>query len=289
MGVEVLWQGAGEGDVRTGSARDARVSSGGSVRSTDGSDAAIDVAALPLAEVAHELRAPLSNIAGLARTVRDRGDVMTEEQRELFLTRIVDSAERLERLVRGVLDVPVEAPALSPFAAPSLAPVPLPGRVVALGPLVEAAVEDARGGLTVAIVAASDLEVTDDPSEVAGVRISVPDDVRVVADADALHRVVVNLVSNARKYGAPPIEITAVPLGDRVDLTVADHGAGVPDEFRQRLFAPYARADGAGGGRQGVGLGLSIVRSLVLRQHGSIRHEPNRPTGARFTVTLPSA
>lgn len=248
---------------------------------------AADVVALPLAEVAHELRAPLTTIAGLARTVRDRRDVLTDEQVVHLTTRIAESAERLERLVRELLDLPTAPTGEATLAPPTMVPAPLATASVLLAPLVEAAVDDARGDLRVTLQIAHDLEVIADASELGEVHVDVPEDLRVAADADALHRVVVNLVSNARKYGAPPIEVLARVEGARVDLSVTDHGPGVPEEFRERLFAPFTRAAGAGGGRDGVGLGLSITRSLVLRQHGSIRHEHHAPRGSRFVVTLP--
>jgi signal transduction histidine kinase len=111
----------------------------------------------------------------------------------------------------------------------------------------------------------------------------------VRADPAYLDEIVVNLVENADKYGAPPITVSAHQAGDVVELTVSDHGPGVPEDFVPRLFERYTRADDTPDHPRGSGLGLYLVDKLARACGGSVRYEPNHPHGARFIVTLPAA
>jgi len=109
----------------------------------------------------------------------------------------------------------------------------------------------------------------------------------VSVDARRLTQVVLNLVSNAHKY-SPPGATILVALGTRGDcvrVTVADRGNGVPDAVAGRLFEPYYRAGRVDG--DGVGIGLSIVRSIVEAHGGSVGFANRRRGGAAFFVELP--
>ena len=96
-----------------------------------------------------------------------------------------------------------------------------------------------------------------------------------------------NLVSNALKYGAPPFEIWAHADDSFATMRMIDHGSGVPDEFRERLFGQFARAEGAR--VNGMGLGLFVVRSLTEAQGGRAWHEQLPGGGSAFCFTLPLA
>jgi signal transduction histidine kinase len=124
---------------------------------------------------------------------------------------------------------------------------------------------------------------------VSSVRIDCPRDLRVMADPAYLDEIVVNLVENADKYGAPPITVSARQVGKVVELTVSDCGSGVPEGFTPRLFERYSRADETLRQRSGSGLGLYLVDKLARACGGNVHYEPNVPTGSRFTVTLPAA
>jgi signal transduction histidine kinase len=91
-----------------------------------------------------------------------------------------------------------------------------------------------------------------------------------------------NFVSNAMKYGRPPVRIDARRRHRFVEIVVADDGDGVPEAFIPRLFEKFAQA---GGGAPGTGLGLSIVRGLARAQGGDAWYEAGDP-GARFCVRL---
>jgi signal transduction histidine kinase len=113
----------------------------------------------------------------------------------------------------------------------------------------------------------------------------------VLVDSRRLGQVLVNLILNASKFGAPntPIDVTASLRGELVRVAVADRGPGVADEHAQRLFEPYYRAPAtAGGGKDGVGLGLSIVKSIVEAHGGQVGVESRRGGGARFWFSIPN-
>jgi signal transduction histidine kinase len=130
------------------------------------------------------------------------------------------------------------------------------------------------------------LEEFDDRAD--QIEVSSPDTLKCVADPDHLHRILVNYISNAFKYGAPPVQIVATDNGEWVELAVRDRGNGIPEEFAPRLFHNFARADtDASRTEKGSGLGLSIVSGLAQANNGEAWYESNRPTGSTFGVRLP--
>ena len=116
-----------------------------------------------------------------------------------------------------------------------------------------------------------------------------PDLPLVEFDAVLIERVLVNLLENATKYGAPPIVVGArAELGALV-LTVRDHGPGLPAALlghEQKLFDKFTRGE-AESATPGVGLGLAICKAVVSAHGGEITAENARDGGAEFTVTLP--
>jgi nitrogen fixation/metabolism regulation signal transduction histidine kinase len=105
-------------------------------------------------------------------------------------------------------------------------------------------------------------------------------------DPDRLRQVLMNLASNARKAmegcPEPRLRLASRPAGDRIVLVVEDSGPGIPAEDRQRFFEPY-RSGTAGG----LGLGLALVKGIVLAHHGNIEIEEGTWGGARFRIELP--
>jgi signal transduction histidine kinase len=91
-----------------------------------------------------------------------------------------------------------------------------------------------------------------------------------------------NLVSNAVRYGSPPIRILATQRDRELQIAVEDSGAGVPDELRESLFERFAR----GGEGHGSGLGLAIARAYALAHGGDLVHAPGG-AGSRFELILP--
>ncbi len=129
---------------------------------------------------------------------------------------------------------------------------------------------------------ARDFGVTDRPVET-----QVQEGLWTMGDPDAIRRILVNLLDNAHKYGAPPIRITLEQGDDCAVLSVSDAGPGLPVEERERLFDRFHRADTTG--KPGLGLGLPIVRGLAAACGGHVWAEDAPGGGAVFRVALPLA
>ncbi len=112
----------------------------------------------------------------------------------------------------------------------------------------------------------------------------------VRADLFHVRQALTNLLVNATKYGRPPFEVSVGVVDGMVELCVADHGPGVPDDFVPDLFGRFSRGSRrANGDRSSTGLGLHLVRSLVEVNGGAVRYEGVAGEGARFVVSLPEA
>jgi len=217
--------------------------------------------------VSHELRTPLAQIRLLAELLR-LGKVPTEEQKDRSLGIIDEEARRLSFLVDSILSFTHSKPSrLSPVSTDVA--VEIDGIIAGFEPLAQAR----------------------------GVRLSARLAPGVVADIDrgALRQVLLNLLDNAVRYGPPGqnVTITTSSAGDNWTLEVADEGAGIPPDERERIFAPYYRMTrDAGGAVGGTGIGLAVVRRLV-KEHGGRVHvvnaNGNGGSGARFVVALPIA
>jgi len=212
-----------------------------------------------LSSVSHDLRTPLAVVTGAASSLlEDAIDVDT--RRELTET-ILQEAQRLNRLVRNLLDMTrLEAGA-----------VLVNKEWLPLEEVVGAAldrVEDVLAGRQV---------VTDLPADLPLVPV----------DAVLVQQLLVNLLENALKYtpAESPLEIRARMHAGGVEMVVADRGPGIPPGEEQRIFDKFYRIGGARGG--GVGLGLAICKGIV-RAHGGQIFVMNRPGGgAEFHIYLP--
>jgi len=112
----------------------------------------------------------------------------------------------------------------------------------------------------------------------------------VMADPDAMKRVIANLIDNAAEAMQDSIlreihiSTALVDERDAVELTVSDTGHGVTAELKEKLFLPYFSTK-----ERGTGLGLAIASRIVEEHHGSVRLEENKPVGTRFIIELPVA
>jgi two-component system sensor histidine kinase/response regulator len=194
-----------------------------------------------LAVTNHELRTPLTSIVGFAAMLQDRWEGLEESDRRDFIGRIHRQAHRLAELIDDLLTLSsAEAGALEL----SLEPVDL-GAVV-------------REAIRCAAPVQSD------------VWVDCPEHLLVMADGARLFQILSNYLSNAFRHGAPPVRISAHPVGPSVEIRVSDAGAGVPPDFVRRLFDKFAQADrGTVRTGGGTGLGLAIVRELAQAQGGN--------------------
>lgn len=112
----------------------------------------------------------------------------------------------------------------------------------------------------------------------------------IFADRTRIEQVVGNLLSNSIKYSPPgsPIEVGVGQANDCAELFVADHGVGISQEDRENIFRPFWRGDGTET-RSGKGLGLSVVRKIVLAHAGTITVDSEPGSGSVFRVRVPQA
>jgi two-component system sensor histidine kinase KdpD len=216
--------------------------------------------------VSHDLRTPLASIRAAAGSLADPDVAIDAPSARATAAAIDAEADRLDRLVREVLDLSrIEAGSLRP----ELEPLVLAD---AVGPVVERL----------------RLILGDRP-----ITISIPDELPAVrADAVLLDGLVANLVENVARHTSPPapLEISATEDGGRVRLAVDDGGPGVSAAERDRLFEKFHRLPAAiEGSRRGLGLGLAIVRGMTEAMGGTVGAEQSSLGGLRIEVDLPTA
>ena len=213
-----------------------------------------------VALAAHELRSPVATAGGIAETLTRRRGELSEEQR-LELENAMDTQMvRLAALVDQLLD-------LSRLDADAVAIEPERFHVRAR---VEQLVATAVGGIA------------------GGVEVAIDPGLEAAADPVAFDRIVTNLVTNALRYGRPPIVVDARQTDRHFRLSVEDRGVGVPTEFVPDLFERFTRSSDARERATGTGLGLAIARSYAHAHRGELLYEPALPRGARFQLVLPA-
>ena len=213
-----------------------------------------------VANVSHELRTPLAQISMFAETLH-LGRERNEAERRQFAGIVFAEARRLTALVENVLRF-----SRGEHAASALRPIPH-----GVSDLVSRAVS-----AFAPIAAAADVRVD----------VVVPDAIRACVDAAAFQQVMLNLLDNAVKHGGGGrVGVAACVDGAEVRLTVDDDGPGIPAEWRSRVFEPFVQVEG----RQvtGAGIGLAIVRDLVLAHRGRVWIEPSAEGGTRVVLMLP--
>jgi signal transduction histidine kinase len=213
-----------------------------------------------VAKINHDLR----NMLTSAQMASERLASSPDPRVAQAMPRLERALDRAVKLAEGVL-----AYGRSEEPAPQLAPVPLKAAITA-------AAEDAG-------LAEGEVKLT----------VKLAKDMALQADADQLHRLLVNLLRNARQAiaaaGAPngpgAIRVTAEALDSMARITLTDNGPGVPERVRERLFQPFSASQTP----EGSGLGLAISRELARAHGGDLELAATGPKGATFELTLPLA
>ncbi len=219
-----------------------------------------------VATVSHELRTPLTSIRGALGLVLGKfGAGMADKARQLLETANRNS-ERLTLLINDILDLEkIESGRLDFEFKPA----------------------------DLVTIANQALSANEGYGQQHGVKLvlrEAPPSASVWADAHRLLQVFANLISNAVKYSPPggtvELSLQAVSAGWRVG--VRDHGSGIPEEFKQRMFQRFAQADSSDTRQKGgTGLGLSITKAIVERHSGSIGYTSQADQGTEFFFVLP--
>ncbi len=215
-----------------------------------------------LNSISHDLRTPLVSITGALSSLEESGPALDEDVQRSLIETAREEAERLNRLVGNLLDITrLEA-----------------------GPL-----QLRREACDIQELIGSALEQIGSPLKDRQVKVVVPAKLPLVPlDFVLFSRVLVNVIDNALKYSPPekPIEIHAREENKMLEIKVADHGEGIPEDDLERIFDKFYRVrrpDNV----SGTGLGLSISRGIVEAHGGSIRAENRRNGGALFTICVP--
>ena len=211
-----------------------------------------------IANVSHELKTPLSVVRMFGEMLLTER-VRTPEKQKQYLEIICRESERLSGLIENVLD----------FAALERGKQKFDFHERDIGPVLQQAIDAFRYRL-----------------EEDGNRVTLelaPDLPMVAIDEQSIVLALVNLLDNAVKYGGgTAIEVSVTCSARSVHVRVRDHGPGIPDSLRDRLFEPYTTTK-----TKGTGLGLAIVKKIVEEHGGHIRVDNMSDGGARFRVRFP--
>jgi two-component system sensor histidine kinase KdpD len=216
-----------------------------------------------LAALSHDLRTPLTSLVGLAQSLAGSHDPPLGESQRESARAIVEQSQRLASLVANLLDM----------ARIETGDTRLRRSWQPIEEVIGSAIAAARPAL-----GARPVEVT------------VAQDAPLVEiDAVLIERVLYNLLENAGKYtpAGTPVRIAAAVDGDRLRVTVADRGPGVPQGQEAAIFEKFTRGVGRESSTPGVGLGLAIARAIVEAHGGQIFATASPEGGATFVFTLP--
>ena len=213
-----------------------------------------------IAMLSHDVQQPLASIIGISEMLLEDWPGSSEADKHRDVERISAAGHRAGELVNDVLTL-----ARLDAGAMVARPVSLD-----LSHTVRAAVGAHQAG------------------EAIPATVVAPDQTRGLADLKLLQLILGNLLSNATKYGDPPVVVTVANRPEHVEIRVADHGPGVPKAFVPHLFDRFTRADtGIATTTSGTGLGLYLVRQLAHASGLGITYQPNQPRGAVFLITVP--
>ena len=218
-----------------------------------------------VADASHELRTPVANLAVAVEALRggiSTGGVETAS----LLDAIEREVDRLRMLVENLLDLSaIESGGVQLRMVPT----------------------------DLAQVARDTVESFHARAEQAGIALVLNQPTRspnVRADPDRMAQVLGNLVDNALRFTPRGGRLTVAVADhhDRVTVTVADTGPGIPPQDLPHIFDRFFKVDRSRSARRGAGLGLAIAKRLTTAQGGELRAENNAQGGAKFTVSLPT-
>lgn len=217
-----------------------------------------------LSSVAHELRTPITFIKGYSDiAMRDQLDANARHQ---YLSIIKEETDNLTFLVDDLF-------LLTKLKQPGFH---IEKKPVHLHTLVEKEIRKSQ-------IAFSEKRI--------GLSYHIPLNLTVSIDEKRFSQVITNLLNNARHYSEPDTEvtITASASKDRIIITVADKGCGIPEDEQDYIFERFYRIDKSRSRQTGgTGMGLAIVKEIVEHHGGEIMVKNRHPKGSKFIITLPA-
>jgi two-component system sensor histidine kinase KdpD len=213
-----------------------------------------------LSSVSHDLRTPLAVITGAASTLLQRAPRVDEATAQDLTSTILEESERLNRLIRNLLD---------------------------MTRLESGAVNVNKEWLALEEVVGAALARMEQRLDGRDVKVSIPKDLPLVPfDMVLIEQVLINLLENAAKYSKGLVELSANASACEVVVELADRGPGIPEGQESRVFEKFQRA-GREGSPGGVGLGLTICRAILAAHGGRIWAQNRAGGGAAFRFALP--
>jgi len=217
-----------------------------------------------VANVSHELRTPIHLIRGFVETIRT-GDLGDEDSAR-YLEIIERNALRMERIVEDLLSLARLERDPSGWLS-----------------LESCLVED---------ISQAALGTVRGQAEAASIRLEsdIPADLRLIANPGLVEQALTNLLENAVRYSpqSSTVRLEARRSDDSIEISVRDHGSGIPAPDLERIFERFYRADKSRDRKSGgTGLGLAIVRHIAIAHGGSARAESWSGEGSVFTLRLP--
>lgn len=219
-----------------------------------------------LANVAHEIKSPITGVIGLAQLWKEGRVPASGNGRDDMADMLLKTARQIESLSNDLLDM-----ARAEAGMIRVEPRQMDARIL---------LEDVASALSLR----ADASALD-------IRIEAPPTLPVMADPQRLGQIMTNLAVNAVKYGASggSVILQGVVERDRVRLSVIDAGPGLSPEKQAELFEPFNRLGMERSTIEGHGIGLAVARRLVELQNGAIGVESAPGEGAEFWVELPAA
>ena len=211
-----------------------------------------------LSAVSHDLRTPLASIKASVSSLRATDVEWSAEAAAEFLAAIEDDTDRLNRLVGNLLD---------------------------MSRLQAGALELTRGPVGLDEIVANAIDSLGAPA--AQLAVHVAEDLPLaLVDPGLFERAVANIIANALRWSPPDrqVEVSARLAAPDLELSISDHGPGIPPEARTQIFQPFQRLGDHGGG--GVGLGLAIASGFIEAMGGELRLEDTPAGGSTFRILV---
>lgn len=213
----------------------------------------------------HEMKSPLAGIRGAAELLHQDGKVMSEEDRHRFLDNISAETLRADRLLGRLLELSV-----------------MEGKTKL----------DATEVIDLRILVTRVIEELNAMAELAGVRLEVQESqtqMMVCGDAFMLKAALTNLLENAIDYSpaGEAVRVSLNSVGDNHCVIIEDHGEGIPEYAKDKVFDRFFSLRHLRTGRKGTGLGLTLVREAAELHLGSVALEAVDPAGTRALLSIP--